>query len=115
MRSELDQDRDGKNENERFAAIRDFFLESLKAYGNPRTELYYRPKPGDAREPTEEEIVRHWAAELRVRLNDILIGIERAFTLASERGAVVTSFRYCVPHIVNRQVEMRDSRVGSSD
>ena len=55
MRSELNKDRDGKNEQERFEAIRNFFLGSLESYGNPRTELYYRPKPGDAREPTEED------------------------------------------------------------
>jgi hypothetical protein len=107
-------DRDGKNEQERFVKIREFFLAYLEGYGNPRKELYHRPKPGDAREPTEEEIVRRWAGELRVPLNDILIGIQRAFEGAGERGAVVTSFRYCIPQIVNRQREMRESRVGAA-
>lgn len=111
MRDQVD--REGKNEQERFVKIREFFLASLEAYGNPRKELYHKPKPGDAREPTEEEVVRRWAGELRVPLNDILVGIQRAFQSAAERGAVVTSFRYCVPQVMNRQIEMKESRVGS--
>ncbi|HLZ92950.1 MAG TPA: hypothetical protein VKQ28_14650 [Candidatus Acidoferrum sp.] len=106
-------DRDKKTAQERFAEIRKFFLAWLEDSGHARTELYYRPKPGDSREPTEEEIVRRWAADLRIPLNDILIGVQRAFEGAAERGAVVTSFRYCVPQIVSRIQEMRGSRVGS--
>lgn len=107
-------DRDGKNAQQRFEEIRTFFLAWLEGSGHARTELYYRPKPGEAREPTEEEIVKKWAAELRVPLNDILIGIQRAFEGAAAAQKVVTSFRWCVPQIVNRQVEMKESRVGSS-
>jgi len=93
-------DKQGKDAQERFTEIRAHFLECLKFAGVSRTELYYRPKPGDAREPTEEEIVRKWAAALEVPLNDILAGITRAFDVAGRRGDVVTSFRYCVLRIV---------------
>lgn len=72
-------DRDGKNAQQRFEEIRTFFLAWLESSGHSRTELYYRPKPGEAREPTEEEIVRKWAGELRVPLHDILVGIQNAF------------------------------------
>ncbi len=107
-----EQDRNGKSAEQRFAEIRGYFLACMEAAGHARTELYYRPKPGDAREPTEEELVRRWAGTFAVPVNDILIGIARAFKLAAERGQVVTSFRYCVPHILNRFAEMRESRVG---
>jgi len=107
-------DRDGKNAQQRFEEIRTFFLSWLEGSGHARTELYYRPKPGDAREPTEEEVVRKWAGDMRVRLNDILIGIQRGFEAGAEARKPVTSFRWCVPHIVGRLNEVRESRVGSS-
>jgi len=107
------RDNTGKTAAERFAAIREYFLACLNFCGHSRTELYHRPKPGDLREPTEEELVRRWAETISVPLNDILIGIKRAFEEAPDRGHVVTSFRYCVPHIVKRAHEMKYSRVGS--
>lgn len=88
-----------KSTQERFAEIRQFFLAKLEESGQSRTELYYRPKPGDAREPTEEEIVRRWAARTALSIEWICAGIHNAFVTAGERGAIVTSFRYCVPHI----------------
>ncbi len=103
----MNDQRDAKamNAEQRFAEIRAHFLACLKLSGVSRTELYCRPKPGDSREPTEEEVVRQWATELSVPVNDILIGISRAFDRACERGDVVTSFRYCVPHLVNCATE----------
>lgn len=91
----------------RFAGIRAYFLECLKLAGNGRTELYYRPKPGDAREPTEEEVVRRWAELEAVAVNDICAGIMRAFAHAAEHGQAVSSFRDCVPHIQARLYETR--------
>ena len=102
----------GKPVEERFAEIARYFLESLACNGI-RRELYSRPKPGDAREPTEEEVVRRWAAQVHVSVNDICIGIQRAFMAAADSGKVVTSFRWCVPHIVARCNELRDARVGA--
>lgn len=106
------KDRDGNTATERFAAIRAYFLQCLECAGHARQELYYRPKPGDAREPTEEEVVRRWANWLEVPLNDVLVGIQRGFMAAAERGQIVTSFRYCMPHIHSRLEEMKGSRVG---
>ena len=91
----------------RFAGIRAYFLECLKLSGNGRAELYYRPKPGDAREPTEEEVVRRWAENTAVSVSDIVAGIARAFAHAAERGQAVSSFRDCVPHIQDRLNETR--------
>lgn len=48
----------GKTAEERFEEIRRMFLDMLALSGVSRTYLYSRPKPGDAREPTEEEVVR---------------------------------------------------------
>jgi hypothetical protein len=100
----------GKPSEERFREIRDYFLENLRLYGSSRTSLYDRPKPGDAREPTEEEMVRKWAECFEISVNDIRIGIDRAFSGAAARGVVVTSFRYCVPQIVARVHEVRANR-----
>lgn len=94
-------DRSGKNPEERFLELRAFFLEQMKLSGQSRTELYYRPKLGDAREPTEEEVVRRWADRLDIPTSWICLGIQTAFETAAKLGAVVTSFRYCVPHITN--------------
>ena len=91
----------------RFAAIRAYFLECLKLAGQARTELYYRPKPGDAREPTEKEVARRWAQIEAVAVGDICAGIARAFAQAAERGESVASFRDCVPHIQDRLNETR--------
>lgn len=101
----------GKTPDERFAEIRRYFLDSLELAGQSRRELYYRPKPGDAREPTEEEVVRRWANMVQVPVNDIFIGIQRAFATAPEQGHIV-NFRYCVPHIMARVEEKRDARAG---
>lgn len=103
-------DRDGMSAEDRFAEIRKFFLAWLADSGHARTELYRSPKLGQC-EPTEEEVVRQWANDLNVRLNDVLIGIQNAFG----QGKLVTSFRYCVPQIVARVREMAESRVGSGD
>ncbi|MBZ5702125.1 MAG: hypothetical protein LAN84_09780 [Acidobacteriia bacterium] len=94
----------------RFAGIRAYFLECLQLSGHARTELYYRPKPGDAREPTEEEIVRRWAKRWAVPVSDIVAGIARAFAHAAERGQAVSSFRDCVPHIEARLGETHERR-----
>ncbi len=102
----------GKTAEDHFEEIRRYFLECLKLSGLSRSELYYRPKPGDAREPTEFEQVRKWAQVLEVSVNDICTGICRAFDGAAARGHNVTSFRYCEPQIQARLTEMRESRVG---
>jgi len=96
-----ERDRNGKNAEERFAEIREFFLDKMRESGQSRTELYYRPKLGDAREPTEEEIVRRWAARTDIPASWICLGIQTAFETAAKLNTVVTSFRYCVPHIQN--------------
>ena len=96
-----ERDRNGKSAEERFAEIREFFLDKMRESGQSRAELYYRPKLGDAREPTEEEIVRRWAARTDIPASWICLGIQTAFETAAKLGAVVTSFRYCVPHITN--------------
>lgn len=96
---------EGKTTEERFAAIREFFLEQLKMAGSARRELYRFPKPGAPQgEPTERDVVLEWARCQDAALNDVLFGIQRAFEKAEERGDVVTSFRYCVPHITNAAV-----------
>ena len=64
-------------------------------------------------EPTEEDVVHRWAEILAVPVNDIVIGIQRAFVAAGERGQIVTSFRYCVPHIQARIREKSETRAGS--
>lgn len=92
-------DKKGKSAETRFAEIREFFLAKLRESGQTRAELYYRPKPGDAREPTEEEVVRRWAARTEIPVSWITAGIHNAFVTAEQLSAVVTSFRYCVPHI----------------
>lgn len=102
----------GKTPDERFAEIRAYFFEHMKMAGGSRTELYSRPKPGESREPTEEEVVMRFARTVSVTVNDIQIGIARAFAAAADRRNVVTSFRYCVPHIVARCNELRESRAG---
>jgi hypothetical protein len=90
---------------ERFAAIREFFLQQLKMAGSSRRELYSFPKAGaPSGEKTERDVVLEWA-RCDAAVNDILLGIQRAFEKAEERGDVVTSFRYCEPHIVNTVTE----------
>jgi hypothetical protein len=117
MTGELRPDRDaiGKTAEERFAEIRRHFLEMLSNVGISRSELYDHPKAGGAREPTEEELVRRYAELFAVSVNEICIGIARAFVLARESGGpgVVTSFRYCVPQIERRIAELREARVGA--
>jgi hypothetical protein len=105
----------GKTAEERFAEIRRHFLGMLREAGISRSELYDRPKPGASREPTEEELVRRYAERFAVSVNEICIGIQRAFVLARESGGpgVVTSFRYCVPQIERRIAELREARVGA--
>lgn len=105
-------DATGKNAEQRFREIREYFLEMLKLAGVSRSDLYHRPKLGEAREPTEEEVVRRWAENLRVPVNDIFMGIQRAFLAAIDRGQVVTSFRYCAPQIIARLNEVREARAG---
>lgn len=106
------KDAAGKSAEERFAEIRSFFLAKLEEAGHSRRELYNRPKPGDAREPTEEEVVRRFAEILLIPVNDICMGIQRAFEFAECHGGVVSSFRYCVPQIQARLREVKDARVG---
>lgn len=108
------RDATGKHADQRYFEIVRCFFELLNASGVSRTVLYSRPKPGDAREPTEQEVVQRWAETLGVSVNDISIGIQRAFAKAAERGDVVTSFRYCVPHIVARCQELQKGRSGLS-
>lgn len=107
-------DATGKDSEQRFREIRRYFFELLAVAGNTRTELYWRPKAGDVREPTEEELVRRWADELRVSVNDIQIGMARGFLTAGEQRPphVVRSFRYLQPHIVARIAELREARAG---
>jgi hypothetical protein len=95
------RDKNGKDAEERFTEIRAFFLAQVKESGQSRAELYWRPRLGDAREPTEEEIVRRWAGRLDIPTSWICLGIQTAFETAAKLNAVVTSFRYCVPHITN--------------
>src|SRR4051812_17586493 len=108
MAQRVNSDATGKTADERFVEIRACFLELLSAAGHSRGDLYSRPKLGDSREPTEAEIVHRWAERYEVSVNDICIGIQRAFA----QGALVTSFRYCVPQIIQRVRELRESRAG---
>jgi len=108
--TEILRDAIGKTVEERFAEIRDKFLGLLMATGHARTALYTERTSNHAF--SEEEVVRHWAQLVAVPVNDICIGIQRAFSEASKRGAIVTSFRYCVPHIHARVNEMADARIG---
>jgi len=105
-------DATGKNADERFAALRNYFFELLAAFGGSRKFLYAQPKPGDAREPTEEELVRKWAEHLEVPVNTIMQGMVAGFNAAAERGLVVTSFRYLEPQILARVNATADTRVG---
>jgi len=88
LTQELRPDRDaiGKTAEERFQEIRRHFLDALRDAGISRSELYDRPKPGASREPTEEELVRRYAERFAVSVNEICIGIQRAFVLARESG-----------------------------
>jgi len=105
------QDRNGLSIARRFELIRGYFLARLAASGVTR-ELYNRPKLGDAREPTEEELVRRFAEYTHIPLQDIEDGIERAFAVAGERGGAVTSFRYCQPQILIVVSLRAEARVG---
>ena len=100
----------GKCIDERFAEIRAYFLECYRLQGDARTELHYRAKPGDAREPTEEEIVRRWAGLVAISVADIQIGMQRAFMEYAGKGWRVPSFRECVPQIQERMAEKREGR-----
>jgi hypothetical protein len=103
-------DATGKNAEQRFVELRKYFLDCLVIGGQGRKELYFRPKPGEAREPTEEELVRKWAQTLAVPVNEICIGIQRAFALKAEMGQAVVNFRECVPQIQRRMSELREAR-----
>jgi hypothetical protein len=103
---------DAEEVQQRFAEIREYFLDYLKDFGQPRAELYFRPKPGDAREPTEEELVRRWAQIVNVPLEQIRIGILQAFMEAAGKGQRIVTFRDCVPHIRARADEWRDGATG---
>jgi hypothetical protein len=105
-------DMTGKNAEQRFVEIRKYFLDCLRFSGQGRQELYYRPKPGDAREPTEEELVQRWAQRLAVPVNEICIGIQRAFAAAAAARGAVLNFRECTAHIEKRTAELRDARAG---
>jgi hypothetical protein len=102
-------DATGKNAEQRFVELRKYFLDYLALMGHARPELYNRPKLGDAREPTEEELVRRWAYRLDVPVNDIVIGINRAFARAFMAGGV-TNFRDCLMEIGKRVDEVRSAR-----
>jgi len=104
------KDLTGKDAHQRFAEIRGFFLERLGQSGQARAELYFRAKPGDAREPTEEEVVRKWSEKTWVSVNDIYIGIHRAFEAATKCGQVIATFRNCEPFVAGRVKELSDSR-----
>jgi hypothetical protein len=93
---------------ERFTELREYFLLCLKVCGQPRADLYFRAKPGDAREPAEEELVRRWAGFVNVPLAQIEIGIQRAFMAAAGKGEKIASFRDCLPHIQARADESRN-------
>jgi hypothetical protein len=93
---------------ERYEWIRECFLQCLRETGQSRMNLYSTPKPGDAREPTEDELVRRLAGRLDVSLEDIRTGIYRAFGAAVHRGNLVTSFRYCMPQIQTTLAEKRN-------
>jgi len=108
--SEVLRDAIGKSVEERFLEIRDEFLGLLMATGHARTTLYTERTSNHAF--SEEEVVRHWAGLVAVRVNDICIGIQSAFVEAGKRSAMVTSFRYCVPHIHARINELAETRVG---
>jgi len=106
-------DATGKNAGQRYAEVRRYFLEMLGLSGHIRTELYYRPRTGPHKGlPTEQQLVRGWAESLEIPVNDICIGIQRAFQQAQANGQVVSSFAYCVPQIVARVGELREARVG---
>ena len=96
----------------RFAEIRKFFLDCLRESGHGRTELYAMRRPAKPREKSEEERVREWGACPAVPVGDICVGIARAFEVARDAGAVVTSFRYCQRQILIRVQQMEESRVG---
>jgi hypothetical protein len=98
-------DATGKNADQRFVEIRRYFLDCLMVSGRGRKELYFQGKQGDAREPTEEELVRRWAYRFDVPVNDICIGIQRAFA-----AAAVMNFRECADKIGSRVDEIRSSR-----
>ena len=104
--TEILRDAIGKTVEERFAEIRGEFLGLLMATGHARTALYTERTSNHAF--SEEEVVRHWAQLVAVPVNDIFIGIQRAFAT----GKVVTSFRFCVPHIHARINEMAEARIG---
>ena len=81
----------GKTSEERFREVRAYFFELLSAHGQSRRELYSRPKPGDSREPTEEEVVRRWA-EVEVMMPGPIRIKKRPIVLHSERLDVETHF-----------------------
>jgi len=103
-----DRDATGKNVDERFALIRASFLQHLAATGQTRTELFKNAR--NPSELSEERIVRHWAAQMEISVNDMDVAIQRAFAAASDRGSMVTSFKYVQPHIVQRFQEITRSR-----
>ncbi len=114
MTHKTSDDATGKNAEQRFVELRRYFLDCLAFAGVTRQatglELYYQPKPGEVREPTEEELVRRWAQTLAVPVNEIYIGIQRAFALKAEMGQTVKNFRECTAEIQRRMSELREAR-----
>ncbi len=107
-------DKTGKTADQRFLEIRAYFLEHMALSGQSRTTLYFKPPAGaPPGYMTETAIVRHWAEQMVVSVNDICIGIQRAFDQARNDAKFVTSFRYVQPHIVRRWNELREARVGA--
>jgi hypothetical protein len=98
----------------RFQQIEAWFLGALRERGIVRSPhaLYNRPKPGDAREPTEEELVRRIAEDRRIALDDVWHGINNAFLYARSKGNQVVSFRFCIGFIQARLDQTREAAAG---
>ncbi len=95
-------DGEGHSAAERFAQLERFFLRKLAESGSARESLY-REKRADAYGNfSEEELLRQYADALQLPLPHLLLGIEAGFAYAQEHGAVVTSFRYVIPHVIRR-------------
>jgi len=95
-------DADGLSVQQRFESIRGRFFVLLWASGNSRAELYTEKRGSAWGMKSEEDLVQHWAEQLRVPVHQIFQGIDQAFKYAQEKSVPVTSFKFCMTWIVQR-------------
>jgi len=95
-------DADRLTSKQRLESIRAHFFAQLGASGIDRQALYTEKRPSSWGLKSEEDLVWHWAYQLRTPVHWIHQGIDRAFQYAQEKSVPVTSFKFCMTWIVQR-------------